>query len=85
MAKTRKNGRGGLRYGDIKSNLERKISLGIGFGELWANLKDCEVDRHIMLIEREWKQEEVNNQLPPIQEGRIERIGDFGKRQIASV
>ena len=37
-----------LRYGKMKGNLGREISLGIGFGEFRGNLKDWEEDRRIM-------------------------------------
>ena len=63
---TQEWGEAKLRYGKIRENLGKQISLGIGFVGLSERLKDWEEDRGIMQDTRGSRKEEVNMALPPI-------------------
>ena len=55
-----------LRYEQIEGNLEKQISLGIGFAGLIGSLKGWGEGRWVIRDSRESRKEEVNMDLPNI-------------------
>ena len=67
-----------MRYGELKWNLPRKRSSGIGFGELRENLIDWGEDRRIRQKSQESRQGDIIRTYQPFWKKR-RGIGDFGK------
>lgn len=58
-----------MRYGWLKSNLEWKVSLSIGFGKLMGRLIGRDGDRRILQRSQEIRQDGINRNLPTITGG----------------